>query len=326
MSESMSEKQQFLKEFNTFNYILQSAKNIFIIGHSNPDPDAVGSVVALSQFIQKYFTAKVTIGCYDSFPESLKQIMPENEFSNPEDLDMTQFDVVIGCDSVDRGFNRVIKNISDSCVTVIVDHHHDTITRADLFMNDANYSSTCEILYNFFAFTHKKINKEIATALLAGIIFDTGTFQHANTSSETLAVAANLIKYGASIAKINLALFSNRNIETLNLWGRVLERVRFFKETGLAVAVITKEDGAVNSGEISNIASMLSTVPSVKVAMVVYQVDDNHVKGSFRTEKYNNIDVSAIAHTLGGGGHKLASGFSIPGRIVTTSDGGWKIQ
>jgi len=191
-------------------------------------------------------------------------------------------------------------------------------------MNDDNYSSTCEILYNFFTFTHKKIDKKIATALLAGIIFDTDTFQHSNTSSETLTIAANLIKHGASITKINSALSSGRDVETLNLWGRMLERVRFFKESGLAVTVITNEDGHVNSGEMSNIAAMLATVPSVKVAMVVYQFDDNIVKGSLRAEKYDNVDVSAIAHTLGGGGHKLASGFSIPGRIITTDDG-WKI-
>jgi len=322
----MSEKQQFLKEFNTLNYILQSARNVFIIGHSNPDADAVGSVVALSQFIKKYFTADVTIGCYDPFPETLTKIMSEDEFSNPQDLDLTQFDVVIGCDSVDRGFNRVIEDISNSCVTVVIDHHHDTVTRADLFMNDDSYSSTCEIVYNFFTFTHKKIDKKIATALLAGIIFDTGAFQHANTSSETLVVAANLIKHGASITKINSALFSGRDIKTLNLWGRTLERVRFFKDSGLAVAVITREEGQVNSGEMSNIAAILATVPNVKVAIVVYQLDDNTIKGSLRAEKYNNIDVSAIAHTLGGGGHKLASGFSIPGRITTTDDGGWKIM
>jgi len=325
---NMSEKQQFLKEFNTLNYILQSAKNVFIIGHSNPDADAVGSTVALYEFIKKHFTANVTIGCYDPFPEELKKIMSKKEFNNPEDLDLAQFDVVIGCDSVDRGFNRVIKEVSDTCVTVVIDHHHDTVTKADLFMNDENYSSTCEILYNFFTFTHKKINKKIATALLAGIIFDTGAFQHASTSSETLMAAATLIKHGASITKINSALFSGRDVKTLNLWGRTLERVRFYKDSGLAIAVITNENsenGLINSGEMSNIAAMLATVPSVKIALVVYQLDDNTIKGSLRAEKYDNIDVSAIAHKLGGGGHKLASGFSIPGRIVTTKDGGWKI-
>jgi len=324
----MSRKQQFLKEFNTLDYILQSANDVFVIGHSNPDADAVGSTVALSQFIKKHCTANVIIGCYDPFPESLVKIMPEKTFHNPEDLDLKQFDVVIGCDSVDRGFNSVIENISDTCVTVIIDHHHDVVTKSDLFINDENYSSTCEILYNFFTLTHKKIDKKIATALLAGMIFDTGAFQHANTSAETLVIAADLIKQGASITKINSALFADRNIETLNLWGRALERTKFFEDTGLAVSVITDEDlhgYTINTGEISNIASMLTTVPNVRAAIIVYQSAENVIKGSLRAEKHGNIDVSAIAHTLGGGGHKLASGFSIPGHITTMKNGEWKI-
>ncbi len=324
----MSQSQKFLKEFNTLDYILQSANDIFVIGHSNPDADAIGSTVALMHFIQKYYKANVTIGCYDPFLESLTSIMPGITFENPEDLDLTSFDVVIGCDSVDRGFNRVIECVSEDCVTIIIDHHHDTVTRSDLYMNDDAYSSTCEILYNFFTFTQKKIDKKIATALLAGIIFDTGAFQHANTSAETLAVAADLIKHGASITKINRALFSDRNIETLNLWGRALERVHFYKESGLAVVAIANEDKEgylINSGEMSNIASMLTTVPNVRAAIVVYQFDENIIKGSLRAEKHGNIDVSAIAHTLGGGGHKLASGFTIPGQIVTTKEGKWQI-
>jgi phosphoesterase RecJ-like protein len=75
----------------------------------------------------------------------------------------------------------------------------------------------------------------------------------------------------------------------------------------------------------SNVASMLATVPSVRAAMVIYQADDNTIKGSLRAEKHGNIDVSAIAHTLGGGGHKLASGFSIAGKIVPVGESGWKI-
>ena len=73
------------------------------------------------------------------------------------------------------------------------------------------------------------------------------------------------------------------------------------------------------------VASMLTTVPSVKAALIVYQSGKNTIKGSLRAEKHANVDVSAIAHTLGGGGHKLASGFTIPGRIETTVDGGWRI-
>jgi len=324
----MSQKQQFLKEFNTLDYILQSATTILIVAHSNPDPDAVGSTVALGRFIQKQYKKNVVMGCYDSFPKDLEVILPHITFANIADIDVTLFDVVIGCDSVERGFDRVISGVTDTCVTIAIDHHHDISLKTDLRIIDGLYAATCEILYNFFIFTNKRFDKEIATALLTGIIGDTGAFQHANTSSEVLIMSADLIKRGASITKNISTLFANRNIETLNLWGRALECTRFYKDTGLAVSAITSDDlqgYVVNSGEISNIASMLTTVPTVRAAIIIYQADENTIKGSLRAEKHGNIDVSAIAHTLGGGGHKLASGFSIPGRIVNKKQDGWEI-
>ena len=112
------------------------------------------------------------------------------------------------------------------------------------------------------------------------------------------------------------------------MWGKALEKTRFYKESGLAVTAITNDgiDGHnINSAEISNIASMLTTVPSVKAALIIYQADKNTIKGSLRAEKHANIDVSAIAHRLGGGGHPLASGFSMPGHITITADGSWRV-
>jgi phosphoesterase RecJ-like protein len=324
----MSQKQQFLKEFNTLDYILRNAKKVFIVAHSNPDPDAVGSTVALGFFVQKHYSAKVIMGCYDPFPSNLKELIPGVDFINPQSLDLSKFDVVIGCDSAERGFNKVVEKVEEDCVTVAIDHHHDIALKTDLSIIDGICAATCEILYDFFIFTHKKIDKNIATALLIGIIGDTGAYQHANTSADVLTMSADLIKQGASVTKIINTLSANRDIETLNLWGRALERTKFYQDTGLAVSAITKEDlrgYSVNSGEISNIASMLATVPSVRAALVIYQADDTTIKGSLRAEKHGNIDVSAIAHTLGGGGHKLASGFSLPGQIVVEKNGGWKI-
>lgn len=325
----MPRKQRFYKEFNTLDYVVKNAQAVLLIPHVNPDLDAVGSVTALYHFLKKRGKKTVVITCFDPVPESMKEIMPEITFVHPHTVDLRVFDVAIGCDSVERGFDKIMKELSDDCVTVIIDHHHDIILDADIRMIDGGYAATCEILYNFFLHcTSKPFDKNIATALLSGIIGDTGAFQHANTSAEILLMSADLIKNGASITKIISTLFANRKIETLNLWGKALEKTRFYPESGLAVTAIT-EDGmlgqAANSAEASNIASMLTTVPTVKAALIIYQADKNTIKGSLRAEKHANIDVSEIAHMLGGGGHPLASGFTIPGRIETTSDGGWKI-
>jgi bifunctional oligoribonuclease and PAP phosphatase NrnA len=326
---NMPQKQLFYKEFNTLDYILKNAKDVLLVPHVNPDLDAAGSTTALYHFIKDHYKKNLTIACYDPLPDSMSDIMHGVIFVHPEKIDLTTFDVIIGCDSVERGFDRIVQGVRKNCVTVSIDHHHDITLTADVRIIDGGYAATCEILYNFFMHcAPKALNKDIATALLAGIIGDTGAFQHANTSPEILSMSAHLIKNGASITKIISTLFANRKIETLNLWGKALERTKFYPESGLAVTAITQESMSghyANSAEISNIASMLTTVPTVRAALVVYQAEKDVVKGSLRAEKHANIDVSAIAHTLGGGGHPLASGFSIPGRIEVSVDGGWHI-
>ncbi len=326
----MPQKQQFYKEFHTLDYVLTHAKAILLVPHINPDLDAVGSVVAFYGFLKRHYKKEhVTIACFDPMPESMKDIMPSVTFVHPDKVVVDTYDVIIGCDSVERGFDKIIAGATEECVTVIVDHHHDITIDADVRMVDGGYAATCEILYNFFVSrSADPFDTDIATALLSGIIGDTGAFQHANTTAEILSMSSELIKHGASITKIISTLFANRKIETLNLWGKALEQTKFFPESGLAVTAITGSSmngHAANSTEASNIASMLTTVPTVKAALIICQAGKNTIKGSLRAEKHANIDVSAIAHTLGGGGHPLASGFSIPGRIETTEDGGWKI-
>ncbi len=71
-------------------------------------------------------------------------------------------------------------------------------------------------------------------------------------------------------------------------------------------------------------ASILNTVPGTKFSLVLSQRDENTVKGSLRSEEYKGVDVSEIAHKFGGGGHKLASGFELRGKIIETEDG-WEI-
>ena len=326
----MPQKKRFYKEFNTLDYVLKNARAVLLVPHVNPDLDAAGSVVALYLFLKKHYKKKnVVIACFDPMPDSMGDIMSDISFVHPNKIDIAAFDVIIGCDSVERGFDKIIADASEECVTVTIDHHHDITLESDLQIIDSGYAAACEILYNFFVHCNgKPFSKGIATALLAGIIGDTGAFQHANTSAEILSMSADLIKDGASITKIISTLFANRKIETLNLWGKALEQTKFYPETGLAVTAITENNmmgHMANSAEVSNIASMLTTVPTVKAALIVYQSDKDTIKGSIRAEKHANIDVSAIAHTLGGGGHPLASGFSIPGRIEVNGDGGWRI-
>ena len=164
--------------------------------------------------------------------------------------------------------------------------------------------------------------------LLLGILSDTGTFQHSNTSSRVMEIASDLMKKGAPLNKIISTTFTNRNIATLKLWGRAFEKAKINPESGMIVSVITLkdlEDCEASNDDIAQVASILNTVPGTKFSLILSERPGGIVKGSLRSEEYKDTDVSKIAAQFGGGGHKLASGFEIKGKIVETENG-WSIE
>ncbi len=318
--------QNFDSEFHTLKYIIAKANRILLFAHNRPDPDTVGANLALSEYI-KNCGKHVDIACFDAFPDNLKHLF-EGTFFHPEQLDLTSYDAIIASDSVDRGFDKVIGTLSEKQVVVLIDHHPDIHITGDVNMVDAEYSSSSELLYLFFSTTEIKITKVMATMLLTGILFDTGGLQHSNVSPRVMEIASDLVKKGAPLEKITQMIFTKKNIGALKLWGRAFEKAHFNRKNGMLVTAITKkdvEDCQASPEDIYQVSSILSSVPDTKFALVLSERDDNTVRASLRSSDQEGVDVSAIAHQFGGGGHKLASGFEIQGKLLETEEG-WTIQ
>jgi phosphoesterase RecJ-like protein len=315
----------FTKEFTALNYIINKSDKILLFVHTGPDGDTIGANMALREYILS-LGKKADIACFDPFPEYLESLL-KAEFFNPEKIDVSSYDAVIACDSVERGFVKILPRLSEKQATVIIDHHPDINLQGDVTIIDSSCSSVCEIVYRFFGYFNLKITKEIATCLMIGILGDTGNFQHANTSTQVMNIASDLMKKGAPLTKIVDTVFSNKKISTLKLWGRAFEKARINPENGMIVTVLTEEDikGCEASTEdIAQVASILNTVPGTKFSLILSQREGELIKGSLRSEEYKGVDVSEIAHNFGGGGHKLASGFELKGKIVETEKG-WEI-
>lgn len=315
----------FSSEFNTLSYIINKSKNVLLFAHSNPDGDTAGSVLAFKEYLES-LGKKADIACYDPLPQFL-ETLTQHIFEFPEHLDLKSYDAIIGCDSVERGFSSVLDSLTKDTVTVIIDHHPDITISADVVIIDSKRSSVCEIIYEYFISENIRISKNIATYLMIGILGDTGNFQHSNTTSRVMEISADLLKKGASVSKIIQASFANKKISTLKLWGRAFEKAKINQTSGLITTVLTEDDIAecnATTEDVGQVASILNTVPGTKFSLVLSERGDGIIKGSLRSEEYKGVDVSEIAHLFGGGGHKLASGFEVKGKIVETKDG-WEI-
>ena len=164
----------FQREFNTLSYSIKHAKKILLFAHTRPDPDACGSVVGFKRYIKENYNTDVVIGCYNEQPEFLCGILGNNEFVHPDDLKYSEFDLAVGCDSVERGFESIIDKLDESCVVAVVDHHHDITLDVDINIVDSNFSSASEILYHFAKFERLILSQFVAASYMTGIIGDTG--------------------------------------------------------------------------------------------------------------------------------------------------------
>lgn len=315
----------FSSEFRTLSYIIEKSPSFLLCAHTRPDADTVGATIALAAFLEEK-GKEVAITCFDPFPPHLSTLLSNScdTFLHPDQLDIARYGAVIACDSVDRGFDRILPRLNRKQVTVTMDHHHDITIGSDLEIIDAQASSTCEILYTYFEKTGVSINQKMATALLAGIIFDTGNFQHTCTTPRVMDIASALMKKGAPLRKIVDTIFTNKSVPALRLWGRAFEHSIYNEKNGMLVTAVTEKDVAeckASIDDIYHVTSILSTVPEAKFAMVLSERDHKTVRASLRTMERHNIDVSEIAHRFGGGGHRLASGFEIPGKLSRTETG-----
>ncbi len=318
----------YSSEFRSLSYVIRNAERILLFTHTRPDSDTVGSNIALQEYIVS-LGKTADIACFDSFPDFAQALFPGTHFYNPSEVDLDSYDAVIASDSVNRGFHLIKDKISADKIIVLIDHHPIDNPEADIVIINTGYSSAAEIVFHYFKSANVHVTHRMATALLLGILGDTGNLQHSSTTTETFASAASLIRSGAQLPKITTSVFSNNKISTLKLWGRALSRAKINPSNGMIYSAITEGDiqelGNPSTEELYIASALLNNVPDAKFSLLFYQITPNSVRGSLRTEPHKGIDVSNIAKSLGGGGHKYASGFEIPGIIVETQNG-WEVR
>ena len=322
---------EFAKEFTKIKKELERARNILLVAHSAPDGDTTGSVFALKEYLVAGLGKRATVVCADLFPQYLKDFLGSESAEKPKDISPGDFDLIIGCDAIERDFEKVVAEKGKGQKIIFLDHHTTIRMKniePDIVISDERYSSVCEILFDFFDFHRIEINRKIAEQLLLGILGDTGIFQHANTTPKVMEMTAKLMRRGASLTKIIRLVFKNKRLGTLKLWGRAMERAEINPKTGAIMSYVTKQDLEDLQGDaedISGVAEILNTVSGTKFSLVLSERGENRVKGSLRSEEYKNTDVSEIARLLRGGGHRLAGGFEVKGKL-TKDENGWKVE
>jgi phosphoesterase RecJ-like protein len=192
-----------------------------------------------------------------------------------------KYDLIITLDSPDLdSLGKLYQNFTEffyNTTIINIDHQPENEHFGQINLTNMNAVATAEILFNLIKELNKNLlDKEIATCLLTGLISKTRSFKTPNVTPKTLEIASQLLSAEADRETIIKSLYRSRDLSTLNLWGRVLARLKSEKSNKLVWSLLTEHDfveaGADQKDLADVIDELISFVPGVEIVILIYQL------------------------------------------------------
>lgn len=296
---------------------IEESNNIVLLGHRNPDGDAMGATMGLWGVL-KQLGKNATVVVPNDFPSYLSWISGTEEamvFSkNPEDtkrvLAEAEFAVMLDFNAPGRVGD--LEEFLPTCPLAMIDHHPHPQFDTPILFSDTSVSSTCEYLTNILYEMEldSYIDKDIATALFVGILTDTGRFNHNSSNPQTFQMVSNLLEKGVEKDAVIDAVFDSFSESRMRLMGYMLnEKMEVFASKGLALMALSlgeKEKFQFQPGDAEGLVNLPLSIAGVEKS-VFMQEYDGMVRMSFRSKGENAINTIASEH-FEGGGHRNAAG------------------
>lgn len=315
---------------------LTSARSVVVLTHTKPDGDAVGSVLALARALdlagitaRPVFAPPVDTRFADLFaPNHAQPALAEDEafFNAP---DYAEADAVA---VVDTGAFGQLGPAADFVRaraerTVIIDHHRGgEDAMAHLRHVDTTAAAACQPVAQLAAIIASRaanttasvrdLPASIASPLYLGLASDTGWFKHPSVTPAVFRLAAELLEAGAEHNALYLASEQSDPPARLELMRRALDSLTLVAHGRAAVMHLTARDfdeSGADRTESGGLVDLPKTVSTIEVCAMITEAEPELAKVSMRSKAgHLDIDVNAVAHTWGGGGHKHAAGARIP--------------
>lgn len=293
--------------------VLSEATTVALACHVNPDADALGSMLGLSNYLRERGKNTECSFPNDPFdPPRWVELLPGHDaLVHPKSFPK-QPAVMVTCDvaSMDR-----LAMLGASAVrakeVVWIDHHKSNEGLGTIPLIDPTASSTCEMVARLIGAMGGGMSDDTATCLYAGLVTDTGRFQYEAVRPETLRLGAELREHDFDHTRLIQALYEDNGAPYLKLMGVALQRLTLDPEADLVWSYLTQGDLAeagVHPSEADDLIDTIRTAREADVAAVVKQQRDGRFKVSMRSRGAH--DVAAVAQIFGGGGHRLAAGYT----------------
>jgi bifunctional oligoribonuclease and PAP phosphatase NrnA len=308
----LSEAVSFIKKNDDF----------LITSHMNVEGDALGSELAFYRLLKALGKKAVMVN--EELPPAEYAFLPDVGLIRRFDRSVRKikFNVFVALDCSDLKRTGVVYTLNDIRKPVLnIDHHVSNQRFGEANLVDAAASSCTEIIFALYKRLRVPLDRETALLLYVGILTDTGSFRYSNTTSRTHRITAELLKYQLDTPLIYRKLYENIPFRDMQLLSSVLPFMKLEFEGKLVWFAVKKEmlkkQNSVGTGfDLSeHILSFARSIKGIEVVVLFKEnlKKRNEVRVNFRSQ--GGVDVNAVARCFGGGGHKTASGATIPGTL-----------
>ncbi len=297
--------------------LLSCAATIAVIAHVHPDADTIGAGLALALVLDRCGKdVEVSFASPATLPQSLTSL-PGCELLVTPDAMHRDVDLVV---TVDVPSLKRLGELSDLAAPgrqlLVIDHHASNDMFGTANFIDVSADSTTMMIAELLDTWGKPIDLEVAHCIYAGLTTDTGSFRWA--SARALRLAARLVDTGVDNAAISRTLMDTHPFGWLPLLSRVLGSAQLLREAagghGLVYAVVENRDWIDSRPEeVESIVDIVRTTAQAEVAAVFKEIAPQQWSVSMRAKA--DMDLATVASTFGGGGHRLAAGYSTAGSI-----------
>ena len=303
---------QIIKQIN-------EAKHILLASHSQPDGDAVSSILALGLAIGK-LGKKTTI--YNASPiPAVYRFLPSVERIVRHIKKATTYDValVLDCGDLPR-IGEATPTVSRIPVVINIDHHISNTGFGDIQLIDPQACSTSEIVYRLIKAMDVPIDKAMATSLYTGILTDTGSFRFSSTNQAAFAISQEMAELGVEAHEVAQHVYGTYSLGRIKLLNLALDSIEISDNGKLSVMTVTGamfEETRTQPEDADGMINYARRIEDVKVAALIHEQKNGKTKSngqcrfhvSLRSD--GSVDVAAIAGSFGGGGHASAAGFQV---------------
>lgn len=306
--------------------LLLAATDVTLLAHVNPDADALGSALALGLALHRRgATVRVSFGAPDEVPVSLRGLdtagllVPAGEVPQVSGL-------LVACDTGSRArLGPLVDRLEAAGDVLVIDHHVSNDRFGTHHLVDDTAEATAVLVLAVLDQMKIELDAAMARCLYAGLVTDTSSFRRATPATHR--TAARLIEAGVDPTVTAREVMDTHPVAWLPFLARVLGRATFEPDAagGLGLvhtAVYLSDMTGVRTEEVESVVSVLSTTAEAEVALVLKEIGPDRWAGSLRA--VGKVDVRAVATVVGGGGHRLAAGFTTDGTlsdILTTLRG-----